>query len=205
MAQYPRTESSILLLAESMIAGFKEHPEIFIHANLPLVEAVLDEYKIAKEQFVDNKAQTAISAKIKRKKISRLNEILKQEIKLSQVDCSDAPAYLETIGWGSRKKPSKNTKPAQPRELKVIAISGNTVFLKWKKPSGKNNSANCQFLIERRQQLKDGRLSDWELAGATLNTELKVKKQPSGKLEYRVKMANKSGESRPSNTVMVVL
>jgi len=68
-----------------------------------------------------------------------------------------------------------------------------------------NNSANYQFLIERRQKLKDGRLSDWELAAATLNTELKVKKQPSGKLEYRVKMTNKSGESRPSNTMMVVL
>jgi len=205
MAQYPRTQTSILSLAKSMIAGFMEHPEIFTHANLPLVESALNEYKVANEQFLDSKAQVAISANIKRKKLSRLNEIIKQQIKLSQVDCSGTPAYLGTIGWGSRKKPSKNTRPAQPRELKVIAVSGNTVFLKWKKPSGKNNSANHQFLIERRQKLKDGRLSDWELAAATLNTELRVKKQPSGKLEYRVKMANKSGESRSSNTVTVVL
>ena len=64
---------------------------------------------------------------------------------------------------------------------------------------------NYQFLIERRQKLEDGRLSNWELVGATLNTELKLKKQPGGKLEYRAKMANKSGESQSSNTVMVVL
>ncbi len=76
MAQYPRTQTSILLIAESMIAGFKEHPEIFTHANLPPVESALNEYKVANEQFLDSKAQVPISAKIKRKKLIRFNEII---------------------------------------------------------------------------------------------------------------------------------
>jgi len=203
MTQYPRTQSQIAALANSMIGGFTEHPDYFPHSDSTALQEALDEYNSSCAALVDAQSQAAIAAGTKQEKLNKLQDIIKNQIKLSQVDCVDDPARLACIGWGQRKDAHPVSLPGQSYGLAIAAQCDCWLLLEWNKPPYDTARPVRYYSIERRKA--DG-TDDWQSVATSINNELKLKNQPQmTRFEYRVKAVNAAGESMPSNTITAIL
>jgi hypothetical protein len=94
--------------------------------------------------------------------------------------------------------------PGQPDNFHPTAEGPGDIWLEWESPAMGGLVRN--YIIECREQPAGGSFGDWAVVGTSLNTDTHLLEQPRGiQLEYRVKSANVSGESAPSNTAAVVL
>lgn len=130
---------------------------------------------------------------------------MKNYLKKSEVNVSGDPEKLAYIGWESAASPQPVEVPGQPCNLYSSIQGAGIVLLKWDRPGSGGTVRN--YIIEKRQQpAGGGEFSSWEIVATALNNEINLTGQPCGiQLEYRAKAVNTSGESPPSNTVMVVL
>lgn len=204
MAQYPRTQAQISALAESMIGGFSQHPDYYPHSDCPALQQALADYNAASNDLVSAQSQVAIAAEIKRQKLDSLQEVMKNQLKLSQVDCTSDPVKLECIGWSPRREPQSIEAPSQPLNLRIAAQSDCCLFLEWDKPPYDVTRPVRYYKLERRKV--EQTTEDWQMIATSINNELKLTDQPQMiRFEYRVKSINASGESLPSNVIAVVL
>ncbi len=120
MAAYPRTQSKVSTLVESMIAGFDEHPDDFPSVDVAALRAARDEYQTASDALVSAQAQAALAAETKADKLEKLNAVTKIQLKLSQVDSAETPQKLHFIGWAPRADSQATRPPHQPGDLKII-------------------------------------------------------------------------------------
>ncbi len=217
--RYPRQQAEVVALVDQMIGGISEHAVLFPHCNAAALQTTRDEFEQASNALTDAESQMALAAERKLEKFNKLQQEMKNQIKLGVVDTVDNPTELSLIGWGSKRPPTPLEIPAQPTDLKIIAQGDGMVCLVWEKL--KNGGPIRCFVIEKRafaRQIErpalntehrtqnENNYSDWQLVSTALNNEAKLTNQPVGcKLEYRVKAINASGESCPSNTVSVVL
>ena len=197
--QYPRRQVQIVALVEHMIGGISEHADIFKHCDAAELQSARDDYMAANIALTDAYSKVAAAAVDKQKKLNKLQQAMKKQIKLGMVDTCGNPVELTYIGWGGKRSPQQIEKPAQPTDLKIIAQGDAMVCLAWLKL--KAGGPVRTYIIERRANNQD-----WTLAATALNNEAKLIHQPTGcKLEYRVKAINTVGETTPSNSVYVVL
>jgi hypothetical protein len=197
--RYPRQQAEVVALIDQMIGGISEHSGLFPHCNAAALQAARDEFEQASNTLTDAESQMALAAERKLEKFNKLQQEMKNQIKLGVVDTVDNPTELSLIGWGTKRPPTPLEIPAQPIDLKIIAQGDGMVCLVWNKLKD-GGPIRC-YTIERRSINLD-----WTLVANALNNEAKLTNQPTGcKLEYRVKAMNSSGESMPSNTVGVVL
>jgi hypothetical protein len=205
MPTFPRTEAEVVALAETMIAGFTAHAADFPSVTVADLQTVLNGYQADKNGQEDARAQAKIATETKEAKLDDLVELMKNDLKLSEVDVADDPEKLAEIGWGPRQQPQPVPLPGQPENFVPTVEGPGDVWFKWDSPASGGIIRN--YIIERRQQpAGGGDFSDWEVVGTSLNTEIHLLEQPRGiQMEYRVKAANVSGESLPSNTAAVVL
>jgi hypothetical protein len=208
MPKFPKREADILALCEAMIAGYAAHPADFPSRTPgPLLTARRGQYVAAKNTQTGALAAAQIATEQKDAKLAALIEVMKNELKKSEVDVGADSEKLEYIGWGPKAPPSPADPPGQPRNLDAAMQGAGTILLDWKAPARGSGGNVRTYVIERRQQPEGGgEFGNWRQAGIALESETTLMNQPRGvQLEYRVKAINTGGESTPSNTVAVVL
>jgi hypothetical protein len=151
------------------------------------------------------RSQAQLATETKEDKLDTLVELMKNDLKKSEVDTVNYPGKLTEIGWGPRSQPMPVDPPGQPDNFHPTAEGPGDIWLEWSTPATGGLVRN--YIIERRERTAGGtEFGDWSVIGTSLNTDTHLLEQPRGiQLEYRVKSANVSGESMPSNTAAVVL
>ncbi len=193
-----------MALVETMIGGYTNHPAEFPHHDTAVLESAKDRFAEASNALLEAESMVALAAEEKQAAFTNLQTIMKNQIKLSEVDTSGSPEILNYIGWGPKAQPQQIPLPASPTELKITAQTENTLFLSWTKAKRNAGGQVRMYIIQRR--LVNTAPDEWTIAGTSLNPDVKLKDQPQGvKLEYRVKAVNSSGESCPTNSVSVIL
>jgi len=211
MAQFPDAEADVVALASAMIAGYTAHPADFPSmdplTDLVALQAALSGYQTAKIAQTDALAAAQVATESKDLKIDDLEDLMRDELKKSEVDVGSDSEKLEYIGWGPKAPPTPAVTPGQPRNLDPVVQGPGTLFLDWKPPARGSGGTVRTYVIERREQpAGGGEFGSWAQVGIALETETTLMDQPRGvQLEYRVKAINTGGESPPSNTVAVVL
>jgi len=206
MPQFPKREPDIVALAETMVAGYTSHAADFPSVTVATLSTALTNYKTQKTAQDNAEGQAQIATVTKDEKLDSLVELMKNDLKLSEVDVTTDPEKLYEIGWGPRQQPTPILAPGSPTELHPTAEGQGTIWLEWTKPATDSGGPVRNYIIERRDQQQDGSFGPWTLAQTTYNCEINLTDQPDNvRVEYRVKAVNAGGESMPSNTVSVVL
>jgi hypothetical protein len=206
MPKFPKREADILALVDLMWAGYKAHQDDFPSARRPRLMAARNAYVTARDAQTEALAAAQVATEQKDAKLAALIEVMKAELKKSEVDVGDDSEKLEYIGWGPKAPPSPADPPGQPRNLDAAVQGADTVLLDWKAPARGSGGTVRTYVIERRDQPEGGEFSEWAQVGIALESETTLMSQPRGlQLEYRVKAINTGGESTPSNTAAVVL
>ena len=207
MPKFPKREADILALVELMWAGYNAHHDDFPSARRPRLMAARNAYVTARDAQTDALAEAQVATEQKDAKLAALVELMKDELKKSEVDVGADSEKLEYIGWGPKAPPSPAEAPGQPRNLDAAIQGAGTILLDWKAPARGSGGNVRTYVIERREQPEGGgEFGEWRQVGIALESETTLMNQPRGvQLEYRVKAVNTGGESLPSNTVAVVL
>ncbi len=207
MAQFPNAEADVVALANAMVAGYTAHAADFPSSDALGLTTALGDYNTTKLAQVDALAAAQVATETKNLKLDDLEELMRDELKKSEVDVGTDSEKLEYIGWGPKAPPSPADPPGQPRNLDPVIQGPGTLFLDWKPPARGSGGTVRTYIIERREQpAGGGAFGNWAQVGIALETESTLIDQPRGpQLEYRVKAVNAGGESVPSNTAAVVL
>jgi len=213
MPKYPVRQVDVMALAEAMISGYQQHPDMFVNADPVLLRSIFDAYNQAAEDQLTAVAKAQIATQAKQTAFERLQKTIKSQLKQSQVDTAGNPENLNYIGWGPRAVAHPVESPGQPMMLESVDEGAGTLTIRWKRPVQGSGGPVRTYIIERRQlasgqsQVDDNSRSEvWKQAGISLETTVSLKDQPRGvQLEYRTMAINKSGQSEPSNTIAVVL
>jgi hypothetical protein len=206
MPKFPKTEAEVVALAETMVAGYTAHAADFPSVTVATLTTALNTYKTNRQSQENAKSQAQIATVTKDEKLDALVELMKNDLKLSEVDVIADPEKLYEIGWGPRQDPQPIQAPGSPTDLHPIAEGQGTLWLEWEKPPADANRPVRNYIIERRNQQEDGSFGAWTLVQTTYDCEINLTEQPVEiRVEYRVKASNEAGESMPSNSVSVVL
>ncbi len=193
-----------MALVDNMIGGYTNHPAEFPHHDTASLESARQRFTDAANALQEAESMVALAAEEKQAAFVNLQTVMKNQIKLSEVDTSGSPEILSFIGWGPKAEAQQIPPPASPTSLKIVAQTENTLFLSWVKAKRFAGGQVRMYIIERRRVNTDP--DDWSMAGTSFNPQVKLKDQPQGvKLEYRVKAVNAAGESWPTNSVSVIL
>ena len=207
MATFPKAEADVVALANAMVAGYGAHALDFPSSDAVGLTTALTDYNTTKTAQIDAEAAAQVATEAKNLKLDDLEELMRDELKKSEVDVGADSEKLEYIGWGPKAPPTPTDPPGQPRNLDPVSQGAGTLFLDWKAPVRGSGGPVRTYIIERRQQpAGGGEFGDWQQAGIAIESEVTLMNQPRGpQLEYRIKAINAGGESVPSNTAAVVL
>jgi hypothetical protein len=191
-----------------MIGGYTEHAAMFPNSDVALLQGLRDAYNTTTAAQTEAMAKSQLATEAKQAALNQLHAVIKQQLKLSQIDSADNPENLNYIGWGPRTAAQSIEAPGQPLTLKSVDEGAGTLLIEWKRPARGSGGPVRTYIIERRELTIDetGDWGEWRQAAISLQTRASLKDQPRGvQLEYRIKAINKAGESQPSNTIAVVL
>lgn len=102
--QFPKTENDVVALAEQMIAGVTAHPGDFSSITptmLTALSAELNSFKEAKTSQDNSKGQLQVLTATKDEGLDMLVDVMKNDLKLAEIDCTNFPQLLAEIGWGA--------------------------------------------------------------------------------------------------------
>ena len=205
MAQLPRTQPDATAMAQQMINGFTQHPEMFPSANVPDLQAALDDFKTAATAYQLAMAAAKQAGQRQKRAFAALQDQISNQVKAAQVDTVAAPINLDRIGYGPRRKKTPIPPPAQVDLVSVRPCGTASLELTWKKTNPKAGGKPQNFAIEMRI-MGNGQPEPWHLVGTAFGYRTVVTAQPVGvRMEYRVVAANRAGRSLPSNEMPVIL
>ena len=206
MPTFPRREPDAVALADAMIAGFQQNPSVFPHADVPGLQALRAAYQTAKNAQLDAEAKAVLVTEAKDGVLTTLEDLMKVQLRQSEVDVASDQEKLGLIGWGPKAPAQPSNPPGQPRNLDPVVQGPGILFLDWKAPAPGPGGRVRTYLVERREQVSGGAFNEWHQVGVALDSELTLTDQPRNvQLEYRVIAVNNGGNSVPSNTADVVL
>ena len=206
MPNFPRREPDVVALADAMIAGYQQNPAVFPHADLVALQGERATYQTAKNAQLDADAKAQLATEAKDGVLTTLEDLMKVQLRQSEVDVADDQEKLSLIGWGPKAPAQPSNPPGQPRNLDPVIQGPGTLFLDWKAPAPGPGGRVRTYLIERREQVSGGAFNEWHQVGVALDSELSLTEQPRNvQLEYRIIAVNNGGNSVPSYTAEVVL
>ncbi len=207
MPTFPRKEPDVVVLANAMVAGYGAHAADFPSADVPGLTAAVSAYSFVKNAQTDAMAAAQVATESKNVEVDALEDVMRDELKKSEVDVGGDSEKLEYIGWGPKAAPSPAATPGQPRALEALMQGPGSLLLDWKGPARGSGGVVRTYIIQRREQpAGGGEFGVWEQVGIALESETMLTMQPRGQqLEYRIRAVNTGGKSIPSNTAPVVL
>ena len=205
MAQFPISESDILMLAQAMQTGLENNLTVFpappvTAANL---STALGNYVAAKDGAIAAQAMATGAIAAKNAALQTLVDDMKADLRYAEDKTHNDNAQLHLIGWSARSAATPTPAlalPGQARILEAPRQGEGWIFLDWKEPT--DGGPVATYRIQRRLR-PDGA---WLDVGLAIDSETTLTGQERAKeWEYRVSAVNKAGESKASNTVMAVL
>jgi len=201
MAQFPRTEPQVIVLAQDISAGLVANAAVYPAPPVPPADLQnrMTDYITAHDAAVAAAAAEQTTA-AKNEALQVLIDDMKANLRYAENTVNYDDDKLKLLGWGGRKAKTSLEAPGQCRSLEAPREGEGWVFLDWKEPVA--GGAVAAYKIQRRLR-PDG---PWTDAGLAMESEITLTGQARGKeWEYRVSAVNKAGEGEPSNTVMAVL
>lgn len=200
MRRIPNDEAGIIALAQQIKNGLNSNPNL---SGSPVDKAdfaaKLDEFTAKRDTILVKKAELKVENEEKDELQDDLKDMMQRVIDFLDNLTDGDPEQLATVGVTASSAPNKQP-PGQPRSLEIISQTDAAIKLDWK--SAADGGRAKAYRIKRRERPA----GDWEVCGATDETEILLTSQPRGKeLEYMVVGFNSNGESTPSNTVAAVL
>ena len=206
MPSFPKREADAVALADAMIAGYQQNPSVFPHADATTLQTLRTAYQTKKNEQLDAEAKAQLATEGKDAALVSLEDLMKVQLRQSEVDTADDAEKLGLIGWGPKAPAQPSNPPGQPRNLDPVVQGPSTLFLDWKAPAPGPGGRVRTYLVERREQVSGGAFNEWHQVGIALDSELTLTEQPRNvQMEYRVIAVNNGGNSLPSNTAAVVL
>ena len=202
MAQFPRTEPQVIVLAQDMAAGLAANAAVYPAPPVAPadLQTAMAAYITARDAAVAAAAAAEQATAAKNEALQALTDDMKADLRYAETTVDYDDDQLNLIGWGGRKSKTSLEAPGQTRSLEAPREGEGWVFLDWKEPV--DGGAVAAYKIQRRLR-PDG---PWSDAGMAIESEITLTNQERGKeWEYRVLAVNKAGEGEPSNTVMAVL
>ncbi len=202
MAQFPRTEPQVIVLAQDMAAGLAANAAVYPAPPVAPadLQTAMAAYITARDAAVAAAAAAEQATAAKNEALQALTDDMKADLRYAETTVDYDDDQLKLIGWGGRKSKTSLEAPGQTRSLEAPREGEGWVFLDWKEPV--DGGAVAAYKIQRRLR-PDG---PWSDAGMAIESEITLTNQERGKeWEYRVLAVNKAGEGEPSNTVMAVL
>jgi hypothetical protein len=207
MPTFPKSEAEVVALANAMITGYTTYGADFPSVVVADLQTALATYQTDLQSQANARAQAQLATETKSQKLEALVAVMKNDLKLSEVDVAANPTKLTEIGWGSKTPPTPMTPPNQPTNLIPVLEGPGTLTLRWDKPATGSGGTVRNYLIERSDQPAGGGIpGPWTLIASVYENEIYLTGQPRGiEMQYRVTASNAAGESLPSNIATVVL
>ncbi len=207
MGHFPAKETEIVALAEQMLTGYTDHAVDFPSADTLALQASLTAYQAQKQSQEAVKSQAQIATVTKEVTLEELVVLMKNDLKLSEVDTTANPEKLLEIGWSIKAEPTPITEPNAPGDLVPVYEGDGEIKLEWGKSPRDANKPVANYIVQRRDKdSTSGEFGQWEMVEMTYTNQSHLIGQPKMReMEYRVIASNAAGESMPSNTVSVVL
>ena len=205
--KFPTKESDVAALSNSLVSGYTNYAVDFPNADAAALSGARGAYWLAKDAQTQAQGQAQLATEAKDAALAALEDLMRVEIKQSEVDVVTDPEKLELIGWGPRSPRQPVTPPGQPFNFASVMQGDGTVIFKWKSPLNGTHGPVRSYLIERRDEPAGGGVfGPWTQAGISMEPEITLTGQPRGiQMEFRVIAVNTAGNGEPSNTVAVVL
>jgi hypothetical protein len=169
MATFPKAENDIVALADTMAAGFAAHAADFPSVTPATLTAAITAYKTNRTSQEAAAATARVATATKDTKLDALTSVMKNCLKLSEVDTVAAPEKLAEIGWGPKADPQPTVAPGQPLALVAILEGPGCLTLQWAKPL--TGGAVRNYLIQRRDKLSSGAFGPWNMLLSVYTTE----------------------------------
>jgi len=207
MAQFPRREPEVVVLANTMLAGYKANPVFFPRSDVSGLADAIAAYKAAKSDQQEKMSRAQLATEVKEARLAELKAFMTNQLRQSEVDTAAHPKQLALIGWGPKSAPSPSPPPGQPRNLMLETRDSTLVLLDWRAPAAGTGGKVRSYILERRETPPGGgAFGEWHQIATALEREITLEEQPTGqRLEYRVIAVNVGGASHPTNSVTVVL
>lgn len=202
MATFPRIESEIMPLAQSLSAGLAAGAADFPAPPVPVAE--LEALRTAFQRLCDEQvAARAAAEQVTARKAAALKELvaaMKADLRYAEDAVQYDDARLTALGWGAYRPATPRQPPGQPYALAASQQGAGWVLLTWKKAA--DGGPVAAYRLERRPAAQ----GQWTLAAMALEPEMRLEDQERGReWEYRIIATSRAGASDPSNTVAVVL
>ena len=202
MARFPIAEADIAALAQAIRSGLTTNAAVYPAPPVSPGDlgAAFSAYTATRNAAIAAQAAAEAATAAKDEALDDLAEAMKTDIRYAENTVNFDDDQLKLIGWAGRKAATPLAIPGQPRLLEAPRQGEGWVFLDWKAPS--DGGAPAAYKVMRRERPA----GPWEDIATAVITEATLVEQPRGaELEYRIIAVNKTGDSEPSNTVMVVL
>ncbi len=201
MSQFPKTRAEILDLAQKVLNGFVNHPDIFTNPPFDLDtfrQCIQADYGL---HDAAASLQAALVDALDKASHStdQIGEQTRTAVRYAE-NLNLTEEQLALIGWGSRATPTPQAIPGQTRNLEIASHGEGAVELHWKSPNDGGKPSSYKIY---RRELPDG---EWMLVESIASKSVVLSNQPRGKpLEYKVVAMNKAGDGAESNIVVVTL
>ncbi len=162
---FPTRQADIFHLAARMINAYFTYGEDFPSINKMNLFFRYRDYVTARNTMFNKKTKAHLEAVRKEKRFTELCEIMKKDLRLSEVDTRNNPEKLSFIGWGVKSNSSPAGIPSQPLNLRIGTIKETAVQLKWDRPL---TGIVRNYIIERRQNQTNSQLSQWLLISSLI-------------------------------------
>ncbi len=204
MANFPKSENDVVGLAEAMVDGYTEYGEDFPGVTVLTLETALTEFKAARAAQESARGQAKIATTAKNDKFAALVDLMKNDLKISEVDTGDNPDKLSLIGWGPKSPGTPIVPPTAPTNLRSNQQGAGEVVLQWAKPEA--GGAVRNYIVKRRDYDSAGQVGNWQIVNFFYDNLITLINQPRGiQMEYIVSASNAGGESPASNILPVIL
>ncbi len=202
MAQFPRREADISVLADEIARGLASYTDIFPAPPVApdTLETSLAGYSDARKQAIAATAAAEQATKKKGEALERLVGQMKADLRYAEAVSEGDNDKLRLVGWGARRPKRPLQPPGQVARLEILHEGPGWIALDWDAPPEGGKVA--AYKVQRSQLGKD----QWETAGMSIETAITLKEQERGvEWEYHVIAFNRAGQGRESNVVTAVL
>ena len=136
MAQFPRTEPEIAVLAQEMASGLTANAAIYPAPPVAPFDlnVLIGGYTVARDGLVAAQAAAEAAVTDKDDALEALTDAMKSDLRYAENTVDFDDDKLKLIGWGGRKAATALTAPGQTRLLEAPRQGEGWVYLDWKAP-----------------------------------------------------------------------